>query len=59
MFIDPLRTFISSRRRDIDASKIHFQHLVKKLNDCQDKFPDNLDSDDCLENVSQKILTKI
>ena len=58
VFIDPLRTYISSRRRDIKAAKIHFKHLVKKLNDCQNKFPDNLDSDDCLENVSLEDINK-
>ena len=56
VFIDPLRTYISSRKRDISTAKIHIKQLVKVLNDCKNKFPDNLDSDNCLENVSPEVI---
>ena len=45
VFIDPLRTYISSRRRDISTVKIHFERLVKCLEKCQEKFPDDLDAE--------------
>ena len=53
--IDPERTYISKLMRDIITAKIHIKQLVKVLNDCKNKFPDNLVSSDNCTRIKEVI----
>lgn len=46
LYIDPLRTYLSSRNKDINTAKLHFKMMINNLNKCKKTLPyENSDAD--------------